>query len=752
MSTANMVVAASESETLFRTINDSTDLGIAKSMARTLNHWLDNIFDGMTDIVADLAANLGRGASALLVAARDTIASFSGQVLSAIQDGIGFALSALAAGAAKIFETIEAGFNAVTDFIRNAAGTIADVVMDAVDGLAGFIGDALLGMQDLIDTAIEVVLDLAASGVSIVGNVIDDVLDSLSLTFELVQDAAIAVLDGVVDSLVGFVDEVGDALSATVDSIVSTTESLGAALAGGLDSLGFVLDAFASTLPDSLLLGVGGPIGEAIKELLSGLLASVGLTTDTPEGGLTGTLDALLALSRDDRPQFEDALALVRESFAQSPFFALVANVLVSPLIAWQILSGVAAVTTERVKQDYSEVHPHVLPGIADLVEAVVRGRITEEEFTSKLARHGVGEIDRETLRGNRDNLPTVFDQTTWMHRGFQTKAEATERLELSGWLRPDAEKIIEASFVLPPPQDLITMAVREVFSPATAELFGQFEDFPQPFAEHAAQQGISEEWAQRYWAAHWRLPSAGQGFEMLHRGIIQQAQLEQLLKALDVMPFWRGRMIQLSFRPLTRVDVRRMHKLGVLERAAVVRSYLDLGYSPENAERMTVFTEVFNEESEAGESETVKGLTRASIVTAFTVGIFSRAESLDQMLDAGFTLDAAESFLEIAEIQVELDRREVTKRLILSQFRAGVISFSEGQDAGARAGFETVEMSLLELAMLREEESNIRQPSRADLDRMLRKQVIGDDTYLRGLQTLGYSAEWAARYRALVT
>ena len=51
----------------------------------------------------------------------------------------------------------------------------------------------------------------------------------------------------------------------------------------------------------------------------------------------------------------------------------------------------------------------------------------------------------------------------------------------------------------------------------------------------------------------------------MLHRGVIDTAELDMLLRAQDVMPFWRDRLTAIAYRPLTRVDVRRMYKQGVL-------------------------------------------------------------------------------------------------------------------------------------------------------------------------------------------
>ncbi|GAH07016.1 unnamed protein product, partial [marine sediment metagenome] len=75
------------------------------------------------------------------------------------------------------------------------------------------------------------------------------------------------------------------------------------------------------------------------------------------------------------------------------------------------------------------------------------------------------------------------------------------------------------------------------------------YEDYPKPLETWAAKKGLSKEWSQRYWAAHWSLPSASQGFEMLHRGIINQSDLNMLLRALDVMPFWREKLTGIAYR-----------------------------------------------------------------------------------------------------------------------------------------------------------------------------------------------------------
>lgn len=153
-----------------------------------------------------------------------------------------------------------------------------------------------------------------------------------------------------------------------------------------------------------------------------------------------------------------------------------------------------------------------------------------------------------------------------------------------------------ELAYQIPPVADIITMAVREAFTPEIAARFGQYQDLPSEFVEAVGKKGLSKDWAERYWAAHWSLPSPQQGFEMLHRGIIGRDDLYMLMRALDIMPYWRDKLIEMAYRPLTRVDVRRMFALGVIDVSGVRKAYLDLGYNDYNANLMTNFTIKYTE------------------------------------------------------------------------------------------------------------------------------------------------------------
>lgn len=199
--------------------------------------------------------------------------------------------------------------------------------------------------------------------------------------------------------------------------------------------------------------------------------------------------------------------------------------------------------------------------------------------------------------------------------------------------IHPDYSELYKTlAYPIPPVADMIMMAVREAFTPDVAARFGQYEDFPKDFEKYAGMRGLSKDWAERYWAAHWNLPSPSQGFEMLHRGIIDKATLNMLLRAQDVMPFWRDKLVDIAYRPLTRVDVRRMYKLGVLDESEVYSAYLDAGYADKNAQRMAEFTVKQT-------MATLSKFTSGDIVKAFTKRMINRndAVSLLAMIDINY-------------------------------------------------------------------------------------------------------------------
>ncbi|GAI29774.1 unnamed protein product, partial [marine sediment metagenome] len=230
----------------------------------------------------------------------------------------------------------------------------------------------------------------------------------------------------------------------------------------------------------------------------------------------------------------------------------------------------------------------YVLPNPMLLVQGGLMQDIRDEDIIKSISK---GDIHPDYARTYLDAVltkPASQDIVAYELRKDPRLTNLPERLRKIGIHSDYTPLYRELAYQIPPVADIITMAVREAFTPDIAAKFGQYEDYPPDLETWAAKKGLSKEWSQRYWAAHWNLPSPLQGFEMLHRGVVNVDELNMLLRALDVMPFWRDKLTQIAYRRLTRVDIRRMYKAGVITVAEVYESYLEHGYNPKNAKRMT--------------------------------------------------------------------------------------------------------------------------------------------------------------------
>ena len=241
------------------------------------------------------------------------------------------------------------------------------------------------------------------------------------------------------------------------------------------------------------------------------------------------------------------------------------------------------------------------LPNAMLLVQGNLLQGVSTTDMIDDIAKAGIHPIYAEKYFDGVLTKPNTQELIAYQLRLDPNLEGLDDELRKTG-IHPNYFDVYKTlAHPIPPINDLITMAVREAFTPEIASRFGQYEGLPSEYVEAAAKKGLTKEWAERYWAAHWTLPSVQQGFAMLHRGIINQSDLNLLMRALDIMPFWRDRLMQLSYKPLTRVDVRRMHLLGTLDDGGVKKAYQDVGYNERNASLMTDFTVRYNRRSLSG-------------------------------------------------------------------------------------------------------------------------------------------------------
>jgi hypothetical protein len=370
---------------------------------------------------------------------------------------------------------------------------------------------------------------------------------------------------------------------------------------------------------------------------------------------------------------------------------------------------------------------------IAGLVGALIVGMSLSQilsAFTVAAATPLVEKQLQEIRARVPTTLPTPAEMMAGWNRGIVGESTVGGWLAAQGYGGEPERLLKELRHPLPSPTDLVRFGVREVFTPDIAERFGQFQDFPPAFGEEMAKHGFSVQDARNYWAAHWDLPSATQGFEMLHRGVIDEAELRLLLRSLDVMPYWRDRLTAISYNPFTRVDVRRMHKLGILNDDQVLRAYMDIGYEREKAAALLEFTKRFNAPEDRSEIDDRRDAMANVIRQAYRKRLIDRTDAVEKMVTAGFAADDAEFWLAVDDLFLQLnpsaeqdpDVREVTLTIIRDAYRVGIWDRGRAQAELEDLGFVPASADLilsiedtkrenelldLDLAVIREEYRN---------------------------------------------
>jgi hypothetical protein len=279
--------------------------------------------------------------------------------------------------------------------------------------------------------------------------------------------------------------------------------------------------------------------------------------------------------------------------------------------------------------------------------------------------------------------------------RGSITQADYDHEVQAQGWTADRIKQIQSLALIIPPVTDLVSMAVREAWSDEIARRFEYDADLPVEAGEWAEKQGLSKEWFRRYWRAHWQLPSPQMGYEMLHRLRAGKSNvpftledMRTLLRTADYPTFFRDRLIEISYSPYTRVDVRRMYKLGILDKAGVLDAYLDLGYDEEKAANLTDFTVKYETEDGKDKSEVYKNLTASVLKNAYLKGAIDELEFRTRLAEIRYDPDDIELLVDLANLEKSYDtvpedikeHQSDTKKLLLAAYTARQITRNDAE------------------------------------------------------------------------
>ena len=371
-----------------------------------------------------------------------------------------------------------------------------------------------------------------------------------------------------------------------------------------------------------------------------------------------------------------------------------------------------------RAYLDYSGLSQITGFGYGMILSNAVSPLMTQE--INEQVRPGLLDVDRALNMKYRE----IIDQGTYIIN-----------LRKQGYTEKQIDELDQAYKYYPAATDFIRFAVRDVFNPEVVSKWGYDSDFPSEIEPFINKAGMDLEILRWYWRAHWELPSPRMGYEMMHRGQLDQEELRELLRISDYAPGYIEKMIAISYSPYTRVDAKRMFQKGILSESDLVTAYTDIGYNTEMANNLLSWVKADSMGSE-------KDLTRAQILKGYDLGLITREVTLDYIQGLGYDTDEAELIVSIDDSNRENKVLENRLKTLRVRYARDVIGDSNFKIVCNRLGLDDTHIEMQLIRAQDEKSRKIKLPTKADLESWVANGLIEELIYRRKMKSLGYQDE----------
>jgi len=299
------------------------------------------------------------------------------------------------------------------------------------------------------------------------------------------------------------------------------------------------------------------------------------------------------------------------------------------------------------------------------------------------------------------------------------------------GFDRAQADRLAKAYLYYPSPTDFIRFAVRDVFKEEIVKKYEYDKDWDKTetsIKEYAEKTGISMDVLKWYWRAHWELPSPTMAFEMLHRGLIEPKDIETLLRIADYAPYWIDKIIGISYSPITRVDLRRLYRAGVIGPDRLLKGYKDLGYSEEDAKAITEWVIKDVDEKD-------RDLTKTEILRNYRIGKVTRDRVKTMLVEIGYSEDEAEWILGYEDYKLSIEELEEEAMNIVKECENGTLTISEADKRLLELGLPTKTRERYLNRAKRAIRASIKRPSTDDLKRWFKMGIISKEEFIKEME-----------------
>jgi len=389
-------------------------------------------------------------------------------------------------------------------------------------------------------------------------------------------------------------------------------------------------------------------------------------------------------------------------------------------------------------------------------------GKITDDKFKTDLLSQGYAEDKHSVIY---DYYKPKLSPTTLLDaekRIDELDYDVTQALKDSGFNDKEIKILRELSWAYPSPTDFIRFAVRDVFVEDKEVKEALEAEFPELIVPYAEKAGMSKDVLMWYWKAHWELPSPTQVYEMLHRlnpdvlKVRGKAYEEMGLKEenlrtdLDTVKFylkqadydkrWRERLLAISYSPLTRVDLRRIYELGLIDDNELLARLMEVGYTKKDAELLLEFYKTFRQEE-------ARTFAKTEIKYLLYYGIINETEAKVMLGRLGYTEEDAKTMIELWKVKLaEKDMRE-TQKFVRDAYALGEITREEAERLLREAGLSEEVIAVVLDKEDKKRLKSVKLPSASTVVKWLKNNIITEDKAREILRSINVKEEYIDYY-----
>jgi len=429
-----------------------------------------------------------------------------------------------------------------------------------------------------------------------------------------------------------FFSKLGQHIFNAVKGMAEGLANVGKGMAEGLANMGKGVSEFFSNL-------FVKPIAEALDKTTEGIHKALGMGSP--------------------QPIFMNALAVI------------------APLLAAYIGTGLLSEMAEGIGDTHIQAATlGIRPGFLKILKAMdlrgIVGGIFTGFVTGLAMSYFSGTImevlRREALESGRPIPPNPDEAARMLWRGAISQDLYLKAVKRHGLMQEFEQGYIELTKQIPSASDIIRFFVREAYAPVFESQYPEkFAEYPSEFGEWMKKQGYEEFWAKSYWAAHWNLPSTGQVYEMLWRGLLDEERVKAFLKEADIDPRWRDYLIQISYKLPGRIEARWGFEWGIWDEKRLEQFLRADGIHPDwipdviKAEKANVFREHLN-------------AIMAAEKRRFQRGFITKEQFKATLAKLGFPEEVQNLRMWEAEILEDLELKEDIMRATIQEYREGKI------------------------------------------------------------------------------